>query len=89
VKFIPETIGDAVLAFVRQNYRSNKDAARDMGIGQSYLSSIIHGTRSPTPALLRKMGMALAYVPSNKLDGDMFLLEKRKTTETGSHAQHG
>jgi hypothetical protein len=88
MKFIPETIGDAIFAFVRQNYRSNKDAARDFGISQPYLSSVIRGTRKPPSVILRKMGVVVAYVPADRMDDSMFPVERRQSTEMGSHSQH-
>jgi methylmalonyl-CoA mutase cobalamin-binding subunit len=88
MKFIPETIGDAVMMYVRQNYRSNKEAAREFGISQSHLSGIIGGTKRPPDQVLRAMGVALVYAPSESIDSRMFPFERRISTKESSHSQH-
>lgn len=88
MKFVPETIGDAIRVYARANFRSNKDAARHFGISQAHLSGMLNGTKRPSDKVLKEIGMALAYVPVEALDSRAFAFQRqRKTNAVASSPQ--
>jgi predicted transcriptional regulator len=57
VKLIPETIGDRVLVWVKENHGTQTNAAHALGISQGLLSAVIKGYRKPPSRILEAMGL--------------------------------
>lgn len=81
MKFVPETIADAIRVYTGANFRSQKDAARHFGVSRAHFSAMVNGLKRPSDKVLAEMGMTLAYVPVDALNDRTFAFEKRRKTE--------
>lgn len=52
-----EQVTDKVFWYFRINYKSLKDAAKELGCTSAYLSAMQTGARSPSKEILDKLGI--------------------------------
>lgn len=65
MKLEPETIGDAVLVYVKEKHGTQTAAAAALGVSVGYLSAVITDVRRPSDKILDAIGMerCVRYYP--------------------------
>jgi hypothetical protein len=56
LKLVPETVGDHVRVYLKNQYGTAFAASRALGISASYLSSVANGRKPPNQQLLDLIG---------------------------------
>ena len=50
----------------RQGSRSQRELAKEIGIGEAYLSDLLRGRRDAGPIVLEYLGLRTAVIPKSK-----------------------